>query len=64
MLNEALERRLAALANPVLRQIALLRLEGYTNSEIAGQLAVTERTILRRTERIRSKWLSYDDGGA
>jgi DNA-directed RNA polymerase specialized sigma24 family protein len=63
VLNEALERRLAALANPVLRQIALLRLEGYTNSEIADQLTVTERTIERRTERIRDKWMSYEDGG-
>ena len=63
VLNEALERRLAALANPELREIALLRLEGYTSAEIANRLSVTERTIERRMERIRNKWMSYDDGG-
>jgi RNA polymerase sigma factor (sigma-70 family) len=62
VLNEALERRLEALANPELRQIALWRLEGYTNREIADRLDMTERSVERRTERIRDKWLSYNDG--
>ena len=61
VLNEALERRLEALADPELRQIALWRLEGYTNREIADRLDCTERSIERRLERIRSKWTSYDD---
>jgi RNA polymerase sigma factor (sigma-70 family) len=61
LLNEALERRLEALADPELRQIALWRLEGYTNREIADRLQCTERSIERRLERIRSKWTSYDD---
>ena len=61
VLNEALERRLQALADPELRQIALWRLEGYTNREIADRLDCTERSIERRLERIRSKWTSYDD---
>ncbi len=64
VLNEALERRLEALAAPELRHIALLRLEGYTNREIANQFDCTERSIERRLERIRSKWMSYDDGTA
>ncbi len=63
VLNEALERRLEALADPELRQIALWRLEGYTNREIADRLDCTERSVERRLERIRSKWMSYDDGG-
>ena len=62
VLNEALEKRLATLANPELRKVALLRLEGYTNREIATQLDCTERSVERRMERIRSKWMSYDDG--
>ena len=62
VLNEALERRLEALADPALRQIALWRLEGYTNHEIAERLDCTERSVERRLERIRSKWTSYDDG--
>jgi RNA polymerase sigma factor (sigma-70 family) len=61
VLNEALERRLEALADPELRQIALLRLEGYTNREIADQFDCTERSIERKLERIRSKWSLYDD---
>jgi RNA polymerase sigma factor (sigma-70 family) len=61
LLNEALERRLEVLADPELRQIALWRLEGYTNREIADRLDRTERSVERRMERIRSKWTSYDD---
>jgi RNA polymerase sigma factor (sigma-70 family) len=61
LLNEALERRLEVLADPELRQIALWRLEGYTNREIAHRLDCTERSVERRMERIRSKWTSYDD---
>jgi RNA polymerase sigma factor (sigma-70 family) len=61
LLNEALERRLEALADPELRQIALWRLEGYTNREIADRLDCTERSVERRLERIRSKWTLYDD---
>jgi hypothetical protein len=38
-----------------------LWLEGYTNREIADQLDCTERSIEQRLERIRSKWMSYDD---
>ena len=64
LLNEALERRLEALADPELRQIALWRLEGYTNREIAARLDCTERAVERRMERIRSKWTSYDDRSA
>jgi RNA polymerase sigma factor (sigma-70 family) len=61
LLNEALERRLEMLDDPELRQIALWRLEGYTNREISDRLDCTERSVERRMERIRSKWLSYDD---
>jgi DNA-directed RNA polymerase specialized sigma24 family protein len=61
LLNEALERRLEVLADADLRQIALWRLEGYTNREIAARLDRTERSVERRVERIRSKWTSYDD---
>jgi RNA polymerase sigma factor (sigma-70 family) len=61
VLNEALERRLEALADPELREIALLRLEGYTNREIAAKRDCTERSIERRMERIRGKWISYTD---
>jgi len=61
-LNEALENRLRALGDPILRQIALRKLEGYTNKEIARELNdCTERTIERKLERIRARWARYDD---
>ena len=61
LLNEALERRLEVLDDAQLREIALWRLEGYTNGEIAARLDCTERSIERRMERIRSKWTAYDN---
>jgi DNA-directed RNA polymerase specialized sigma24 family protein len=61
-LNEALERRLQVLADPELRDIALWRLQGETNGEIAGRLDCTERSVERKLARIRSLWTSYDDG--
>jgi RNA polymerase sigma factor (sigma-70 family) len=64
VLNEALERRLEMLGDAELRKIALWRLEGYTNREIAERLDCTERSVERRLERIRSKWMKYDDGGS
>ena len=60
--NDELERRLRALGNPVLRQIALFKLEGYTNKEIAQELDnCTERTIERKLARIRTKWAQCDE---
>jgi RNA polymerase sigma factor (sigma-70 family) len=62
LLNEALEGRLRKLADPELRQIALRKLEGYTNHEIAALCHCTQRTIERKLERIRARWeTSADD---
>jgi RNA polymerase sigma factor (sigma-70 family) len=61
VLTEALERRLEALDDPELRQIALWRLEGYTNREVADRLDCTERSVERRLERIRSRWRALDN---
>ena len=62
ILNEALERRLQILSDPELQQIAVWKLEGRTNAEIADELDYTERTVERRLERIRGTWMSFDDG--
>jgi RNA polymerase sigma factor (sigma-70 family) len=56
LMNEALERRFQALKDPDLRRIALWKLEGYTNPEIAAQLQCTVRTVERKLERIRAYW--------
>lgn len=56
LLHEELEARLGQLADPQLRELALLKLEGYTNEEIATKLDCSLRTIERKLERIRDKW--------
>jgi RNA polymerase sigma factor (sigma-70 family) len=49
-------RLLDALAEPGLRQIALWKVEGYTNEEIAARLDCVPRTIERKVSRIRLFW--------
>jgi RNA polymerase sigma factor (sigma-70 family) len=44
-------------ATPGLREIARLKLEGYTNEEIAERLGIVERTVERRLNRIRRQWM-------
>ena len=48
--------RLLDRLEPELRQIAQLRLDGYTNAEIAAQLGCALRTVERRLELIRRIW--------
>jgi DNA-directed RNA polymerase specialized sigma24 family protein len=47
---------LDSLGDDTLRQIATLKLEGYTNEEIAERLDCVSRTVERKLERIRDKW--------
>jgi RNA polymerase sigma factor (sigma-70 family) len=63
VLNEALELRLDALTDPELRQIALWKLEGYTNREIAVKLGCVERTVERKVGLIKAKWKALEDPG-
>ncbi|MFO0949712.1 MAG: ECF-type sigma factor [Isosphaeraceae bacterium] len=58
---ESLRQRLEALPDDTLRQVALLRLEGHTNEEIADALNCTPRTVIRKVEVIRRHW---SEGGA
>ena len=44
------------LADPTLRDIAALRLEGYTDPEISKRLNCSRRTVQRRLEIIRREW--------
>lgn len=55
-INEECSRLMALLADDELRQIARMRLEGFTNAEIAEQLDVIERTVERRLQLIRRLW--------
>lgn len=55
-LMEESRRQLEKLPDETLRQIARLKMEGYTNDEIAEQLGTTTRTIERKLQRIREVW--------
>jgi DNA-directed RNA polymerase specialized sigma24 family protein len=59
MMAEECERLLASLDDDSLRQVALSRMEGYTNDEIADQLGCARRTIARRLDLIRKTWMSF-----
>jgi len=52
---------LSKLRDDTLRGIALLRMEGYSNSEISQQLNVSERTIERKLNLIRGDWQKMID---
>jgi DNA-directed RNA polymerase specialized sigma24 family protein len=53
LLAEEVETLLARLRDPALRQVAVWKLEGYTNTEIAGRLSCSEPTVERRLAIIR-----------
>lgn len=55
-MSEECDRLLAMLGDDELRTIAQRRLYGYTNSEIAAELGVIERTVERRLGLIRKIW--------
>jgi DNA-directed RNA polymerase specialized sigma24 family protein len=56
MVAEESRRLLDRLDNEQFRQIALWRMEGYTNDEIAERLGCARRTVARRLELIRQLW--------
>ncbi len=49
-------RLLEALGDDALRQVALLKMEGYTVEEIAAQLGCARRAVERRLQLIRKIW--------
>ncbi len=58
--NEECALLMAKLPDDQFRRIAQLKLEGYTNAEIAAEFQVVERTIERKLEVIRGIWLADD----
>ena len=57
MVAEQYRRLLDRLGEDSLRQVALWRMEGYTNDEIADRLGCARRTVARRLDLIRKTWL-------
>jgi DNA-directed RNA polymerase specialized sigma24 family protein len=56
MLAEHCRHMLDCLGDETLRQVALHKLEGRSNEEIAGKLGCVRRSVERKLERIREKW--------
>jgi DNA-directed RNA polymerase specialized sigma24 family protein len=57
MMAEECRRLLTALGDDTLRQIALLRMEGYSDGEIASRLDCSLRTVGRKLNLIRDVWM-------
>jgi DNA-directed RNA polymerase specialized sigma24 family protein len=56
MMADQCRRLLGLLDDAELRAIAVAKMEGYTNAEIASQLNRSERTVERRLRLIRDRW--------
>jgi DNA-directed RNA polymerase specialized sigma24 family protein len=55
-------RRLAMLGNETLRSIALWKMEGFTNDEIAAKLGCVRFTVVRKLQAIRRAWSEDEEG--
>lgn len=61
LVAENFQRRLLVLEDKVLRSVALFKLQGYLNREIAEMLEVSERAIERKLALIRKLWSAAED---
>ncbi len=63
MVAEEYQGLLDGLDDPTLRSIAVAKMEGYTNDEIAQQVGRTRRTVARKLQLIRKKieWAATND---
>jgi RNA polymerase sigma factor (sigma-70 family) len=55
-LAEEFQTRIDALPDALLRQVALRKLEGFSNREIAAELTCAERSVERKLALIRRLW--------
>lgn len=53
---EESRRLLALLEDERLRVVAVMRLEGYADGEIAAKLSCTRRSVQRRLQAVRASW--------
>ena len=61
MMMDQCEAMLRNLGDPELESVVLLKLEGYSNSEIAKELGYSRRTIQRMLTLVKDIWGSYVD---
>ena len=62
MVTEEAERMLTSLNDETLERVAALKLEGYSNMEIATELQCNVRTVERHLQRIRGLWANRAAG--
>lgn len=55
-IREKMDYLFSLLDDETVRQVALMKLEGYRNRDIAKKLGVVERTIERKLNYVRSRW--------
>jgi DNA-directed RNA polymerase specialized sigma24 family protein len=58
---DACDRLFQRLQDPILKSIALRKLEGWTTDEIAGEVGTTRRTVDRKLQLIRALWEEETD---
>lgn len=61
MMEDQCQVMLKALSDPILESVVLLKLEGYSNVEIAQNLKYSRRTIQRMLEIVKDIWGQYID---
>ncbi|MGB7325023.1 MAG: ECF-type sigma factor [Rubripirellula sp.] len=55
-MDEQLQTMLTKLGDPMLSEIAVAKMEGYSNEELSIRYEVTTRTIERKLAMIRQRW--------
>jgi len=56
MMKEELDRLLTKLEDPALQQVAICKMEGYKNAEIAAEIGRSLATVERRLKLVRRIW--------
>lgn len=62
IMNEEQRRLLSLLRNDQLRRVAVMKIQGYTHGEIAADLGITSRSVIRKVNLIRQCWAAELDG--
>lgn len=57
ILEEEHRRLIGLLPDERLKKIANARIEGYTNDEVASELKISKRSVERKLQLIRSRWV-------
>jgi DNA-directed RNA polymerase specialized sigma24 family protein len=56
VIAEECQKLLTQLGDPALAQIAVWKMEGHTDVEVARKLGCATRTVERKLQRVREKW--------